>query len=288
MKLIVFTLLVLNSFSVLGVDWQGHRGARGLFPENTTEAMLEALKYPITTLELDVVVAKDNVVMVSHEPWMSSEICLDLKGNSVKEKAINLYKLTSDEIIKYDCGSKKHDRFPQQKKMKTFKPRLEKLLSETEKVILQKNLQINYNIEIKSTPEDERDGFQPDVAKFTDLVIATIIRKVDPSRVTIQSFDWRVLKYLHKAYPTWKTVALIEESFTPEKVLKDLGFIPTVFSPYFKELTVEKIKFFQKKGVQVIPWTVNEVSDMEKMLKMGVDGIITDYPDRITKVKKSP
>lgn len=288
MKLIVFTLLVLNSFSVLGVDWQGHRGARGLFPENTTEAMLEALKYPITTLELDVVVAKDNVVMVSHEPWMSSEICLDLKGNSVKEKAINLYKLTSDEIIKYDCGSKKHDRFPQQKKMKTFKPRLEKLLSETEKVILQKNLQINYNIEIKSTPEDERDGFQPDVAKFTDLVIATIIRKVDPSRVTIQSFDWRVLKYLYKAYPTWKTVALIEESFTPEKVLKDLGFIPTVFSPYFKELTVEKIKFFQKKGVQVIPWTVNEVSDMEKMLKMGVDGIITDYPDRITKVKKSP
>jgi glycerophosphoryl diester phosphodiesterase len=172
--------------------------------------------------------------------------------------------------------------------MKTSKPRLEKLLSETEKVILQKNLQINYNIEIKSTLEDERDGFQPDVAKFTDLVIATIIRKVDPSRVTIQSFDWRVLKYLQKAYPTWKTVALIEESFNPEKVLKDLGFTPTVFSPYFKELTVEKIKFFQNKGVLVIPWTVNEISDMEKMLKMGVDGIITDYPDRITKVKKSP
>ena len=288
MKFIVFTLLAIGPFSVSAIDWQGHRGARGLSPENTTEAMLEALKYPITTLELDVVIAKDNVVMVSHEPWMSSEICLDLKGNSVKEKAINLYKLTSDDIVKYDCGSKKHDRFPQQKKMKTFKPRLEKLLSETEKVILQKNLQINYNIEIKSTPEDERDGFQPDVAKFTDLVIATIIRKVDPSRVTIQSFDWRVLKYLHKAYPTWKTVALIEESFTPEKVLKNLGFTPTVFSPYFKELSAEKIKFFQKKGVQVIPWTVNEVSDMEKMLKMGVDGIITDYPDRITKVKKSP
>lgn len=288
MKLIIFTLLVLSSFSVSALDWQGHRGARGLVPENTTEAMLEALKYPITTLELDVVIAKDNVVMVSHEPWMSSEICLDPKGNSVKEKAINLYQLTSDEISKYDCGSKKHARFPQQKKMKTSKPRLEKLLSETEKVILQKNLQINYNIEIKSTLEDERDGFQPDVAKFTDLVIATIIRKVDPSRVTIQSFDWRVLKYLHQAYPTWKTVALIEESFTPEKVLKDLGFTPTVFSPYFKELTVEKIKFFQKKGVLVIPWTVNEVSDMEKMLKMGVDGIITDYPDRITKVKKSP
>lgn len=288
MKLIIFTLLVLSSFSVSALDWQCHRGARGLVPENTTEAMLEALKYPITTLELDVVIAKDNVVMVSHEPWMSSEICLDPKGNSVKEKAVNLYQLTSDEISKYDCGSKKHARFPQQKKMKTSKPRLEKLLSETEKVILQKNLQINYNIEIKSTLEDERDGFQPDVAKFTDLVIATIIRKVDPSRVTIQSFDWRVLKYLQKAYPTWKTVALIEESFNPEKVLKDLGFTPTVFSPYFKELTVEKIKFFQNKGVLVIPWTVNEISDMEKMLKMGVDGIITDYPDRITKVKKSP
>jgi glycerophosphoryl diester phosphodiesterase len=288
MKLIIFTLLVLSSFSVSALDWQGHRGARGLVPENTTEAMLEALKYPITTLELDVVIAKDNVVMVSHEPWMSSEICLDLKGNPVKEKTINLYKLSSDEIVKYDCGSKKHPRFPHQKKMKLFKPRLEKLLSDTEKVILQNKLQVNYNIEIKSTVEDERDGFQPSVAKFVDLVIATIIRKVDPSRVTIQSFDWRVLKYLNQAYPTWKTVALIEEAFQPEKVLKDLGFSPTVFSPYFKELSVEKIKFFQQKGILVIPWTVNEISDMEKMLKMGVDGIITDYPDRITKVKKSP
>lgn len=288
MKLIIVSLFVVSSFSVLALDWQGHRGARGLYPENTTEAMLEALKYPITTLELDVIIAKDNVVIVSHEPWMSSEICLDPQGVPVKERAINLYKLTSDEISKYDCGSKNHPRFPQQKKVKAFKPRLEKLLSETEKVIIQKKLSINYNIEIKSTPEDERDGFQPEVGKFTDLVIATIIRKVDPSRVTIQSFDWRVLKYLHQTYPTWKTVALIEDSFKPEEVLKNLGFSPTVFSPYYKELTSEKIKFFQQKGILVIPWTVNEISDMEKMIKMGVDGIITDYPDRIARVKKSP
>jgi glycerophosphoryl diester phosphodiesterase len=83
-------------------------------------------------------------------------------------------------------------------------------------------------------------------------------------------------------------VALIEESYTPEKVLKDLGFSPTVFSPYFKELTKADIKFFQQKGILVIPWTVNEVSDMEKMIKLEVDGIITDYPDRIARVKKSP
>lgn len=275
-------VLVLFSFSSFAMDWQGHRGARGLYPENTIGAMREALKYPeVTTLELDVVISKDGEVVVSHEPWMGEEICLNLKGKPVKERAINLYKLTYKEIAQYDCGSKVHPRFPEQKKVKETKPLLRTLLQETEQMIQASGRKIEYNIEIKSTIEDERKGFQPKVASFTDKVIKVINEVVGPRRSYIQSFDWRVLEYLHKAYPDYKTVALIEETFEPEAALKKLSFKPTVFSPYFKNLTAEHVKYFRSQGIMVVPWTVNEVTDMKSVLQLGVDGIITDYPNRI-------
>lgn len=279
MKNLIILALITFSFSSLSFDWQGHRGARGLYPENTIGAMREALSYPlVTTLELDVVVSKDGKVIVSHEPWMSEEICLNSKGEHVKDKEINLYKLTSAEIAQYDCGSKPHPRFPQQKKTKTHKPLLKDLLNEINKT----HPKMVFNIEIKSTKEDEKAGFQPEIKKFTDNVITTIKKEIDLSRVHIQSFDWRVLKYLKSKYPTVKTVALTEdEKFTAKSVLKDLGFIPTVFSPYYKNLSKELVQEFQRNGMRVIPWTVNESGEMRNMISMGVDGIITDYPDRI-------
>ena len=204
---------VLVSFSAVAMDWQGHRGARGLYPENTIGAMKEALKYPeVTTLELDVVISKDGEVVVSHEPWMGAEICLDLNSKPVKERSINMYKLTYDEIAKYDCGSKAHPRFPEQKKVRESKPLLRTLLQETEQLVQASGRKIEYNIEIKSTEEDERDGFQPGVIEFSDKVVKVIADTVGNRRASIQSFDWRVLKYLHKAYPAYKTVALIEET----------------------------------------------------------------------------
>ncbi len=275
-------LVLLFSVSTHAMDWQGHRGARGLYPENTIGAMKEALKFPeVTTLELDVVVSKDGEVVVSHEPWMGAEICLDLKGQPVQERAINMYKLTYKQIAQYDCGSKIHPRFPEQKKLKESKPLLRTLLKEMEQVIQASGRKIEYNIEIKSTVEDEKEGFQPSVIDFTDKVVKVIADSVGFRRVYIQSFDWRVLKYLHKAYPDYKTVALIEEAYEPESALKALGFNPSVFSPYFKNLTAEHVKFFRKKGIMVVPWTVNEVADMKSVLRLGVDGIITDYPNRI-------
>lgn len=278
--------LVLVSFSAVAMDWQGHRGARGLYPENTIGAMSEALKYPeVTTLELDVVISKDGEVVVSHEPWMGEEICLTPKGKTVKERAINLYKLTYQEIARYDCGGKVHPRFPEQKKVKETKPLLRTLLKETEQMIQASGRKIEYNIEIKSTVEDEKEGFQPAVGEFTDRVVKVINESVGARRVYLQSFDWRVLEYLHKTYPDYKTVALIEEAFDPESVLKKLSFSPTVFSPYFKNLSAEHVKYFRTRGIMVVPWTVNEVEDMKNVLRLGVDGIITDYPNRIQTLK---
>lgn len=279
MKLLLAILFVTNAFAL---DWQGHRGARGLYPENTIGAMEEALKYPVTTLELDVVVSKDMIVVVSHEPWMGEEICLDPSGKEVKEKQHNMFKLTYAEIQKFDCGSKKHPRFSEQKKVSVGKPTLEKLIEVTEVTLKNLNRQdTSYNIEIKSTPEDEKQGFQPDVKSFSDLVIKTIRAKLPDSRYTIQSFDWRVLQYIHEAYPEVRLVALLEEEMKPADVLKKLGFKPYVFSPYFKLLSKDVVQFFHAEGIKVIPWTLNEVGDMKEMMEIGVDGIITDYPNRI-------
>ncbi|MBY0517618.1 MAG: hypothetical protein K2P81_11950 [Bacteriovoracaceae bacterium] len=286
MKNLILLVAICWHLPAFSIDWQGHRGARGLYPENTIGAMKEGLKYKISTLELDVVVSSEGEVVVSHEPWMSEEICLDPKGKPVKDRAFNLYKMSYEEIAKFDCGSKVHPRFPKQQKIQAFKPLLRNLIQESEKEIKARNLKVNYNIEIKSTPEDEKKGFQPQFKEFTDKVVRDIAAVVDPSRVTIQSFDWRVLRYLHVAYPDFKTVALIEEKFKVSDALKSLGFNPTVFSPDYNLLTAEAVSELHKAKVLVIPWTVNDVASMEKVLKMGVDGIITDYPDLIEQVKK--
>ena len=275
-------LLALITQSAFAVDWQGHRGARGLYPENTVGAMEEALKYPVTTLELDVVLSKDQKVVVSHEPWMSDEICLDPKGKVVKGREHNLYKLNYEEIAKYDCGSKPHPRFPEQLKVTVGKPLLTTLFESTEPLLKKLNrANVTYNIEIKSLPEDEKDGFQPDVKTFSDIVVRTIKGYLPESRFTIQSFDWRVLKYIHEAFPDVRLVALMEGPIKPSETLKNLGFKPYVFSPYYKDLKAEHVDEFHQAGVKVIVWTVNEVPEMESLLKMKVDGIITDYPNLI-------
>lgn len=260
-------LLILICQKVDAIDWQGHRGARGLYPENSITAMKGALSYPISTLELDVVISKDHKVIVSHEPWMNPEIC--------KSEKLNLYQLKAEEIVKYDCGSKKHPAFPQQKKIFSGKPLLSTLLQEV------KSAEVKFNVEIKSSEKAEKNGEQPEYKLFSDLVVQELKNHLAPTRFTIQSFDWRVLKYLHEKYPDIGLVALKEGAYSPEEVIKDLGFQPAVFSPYYKNLKSSHVEWFQQKGIKVIPWTVNSVSEMRSLIAMGVDGIITDYPNLI-------
>jgi glycerophosphoryl diester phosphodiesterase len=259
-------------------DWQGHRGARGLYPENTINGMKEAVKFPITTLELDVVISKDNEVVVSHEPWMSEEICLDSKGKPVKDREVNLYAINYDVIKTYDCGTKPHPRFLQQKKISEFKPLLSDLIAAMEPS------KYKYNIEIKSTPEDEKSGFQPEYKQFTNLAIAQITKLLPVDRFTIQSFDWRVLKHVHEMYPQISLGALRETKYKAKDVLKELGFSPAVFSPDWEMLTAKDVKYFHSKKILVVPWTVNTIKDMEKLIFMRVDGIITDYPNLIMEI----
>ncbi len=262
-------------------DWQGHRGARGLMPENTIESMKEALRYPVTTLEFDVVISQDKKVVVSHEPWMNPVICRHPEGKDYKEREFNLYKMEYSEILRFDCGSLPHPRFPDQKKMNVGKPTLSALLLEIESQLKKENRTVLYNIEIKSDKDQEKNGFQPKVAEFCDIVVSEIKSILPEERFVLQSFDPRVLKYLRKNHPQIVLSHLTESKESPEQVKKILGFTPQIFSPDYKLLNYEDIPLFHAQGMRVIPWTVNNKEDMKGLMGMGVDGIITDYPNLI-------
>lgn len=262
---------------------QGHRGARGLKPENTIPAFITALDSGVMTLEMDVVISKDGQVVLSHEPWMSAAFCLDSAGNSFlekDEKKFNLYHMTYDEIKQFDCGSKGNERFPQQEKMIIHKPLLREVIVAAEHHIKSfTQYEVDYNIEIKSSPDGD-NTLHPSIAEYSELVFNVVNEYIPLERLVIQSFDFRVLKYWHKKHPEVRLAALVENLKSIDANLKDLGFSPSIYSPHYKLLNKDKVKQLHKKKIRVIPWTVNEVSNMLSLKGMGVDGFITDYPDR--------
>ena len=267
-------------------DVQGHRGCRGIMPENTIPAMIRALDLGVTTLEIDVVITKDNKVLVSHEPWFESEITTKPDGSFIKPAEAmqyNIFQMNYDEIIKYDVGMKPHPRFPQQQKMKAIKPLLADLFdSIAENMKLRRRLFPYYNIETKCLPAG--DGrFHPKPDEFVELLMAVIKEKQLEEMVIIQSFDFRTLKYLHEKYPSIKTSMLIEDSDVNdfEGQLNRLGYTPQVYSPNHTLVDEELVKQCHDKGMKIIPWTVNDAKQLKKLKKMGIDGVITDYPDKI-------
>ncbi len=281
--ILIVSLISIHCFSQK-FDIQGHRGCRGLLPENSVQAMKKAIDLGVTTLELDVVISADKQVLLSHEPFLSHEICLDTKGNEITEateKSYNLYTLNYDEIRKCDCGSKIHPRFLTQQKLKTYKPLLSEIIDSVENYIAKKypKKTIFYNIETKSAVEGDAI-FHPKPKEFVDLVLKVIDAKKISNRVYIQSFDVRTLQYLHQIKPKIKTVLLVENKLSVAENLILLGFKPTVYSPEFILLNKENVTFLHKKNIKIIPWTVNETSDMQKLIDMKVDGIISDYPNR--------
>ncbi|MBL7872338.1 MAG: glycerophosphodiester phosphodiesterase [Cyclobacteriaceae bacterium] len=269
-------------------DVQGHRGARGLMPENTIPAFLLALDSGVTTLELDLAVTKDKKLVVSHEPWMTAAICTDPEGDSIDEKVerkFNIYRMTYEEVKQWDCGMKENERFPQQQKMSVHKPLLSDVIVAVENHIKSyTRYEVDYNIEIKSEPEGD-NKFHPTPKAFSDLVYNLIDEFLPLDRVVIQSFDFRVLKYWHEKYPEVRLAALVENKRSVESNLADLGFTPSIYSPYFMLLSNADVKFLHEKKIRVIPWTVNEEKDMLALKGMGVDGFITDYPNRAAKFK---
>ncbi len=265
------------------IDIQGHRGARGYYPENTIQGMLMAMDMGVTTLEMDVVITADDQVVVSHEPWMSATICLDSSGQELADAPewYNIYRMSYAEVQQYDCGSKPHPRFPLQQSAPEQKPLLRELLTATEAYAVAKQLPPpRYNIEIKSKPEGD-DLFHPGPAEFARLVLRVIDEMGLIRRTCIQSFDMRPLEYVRLYAPAIHIAQLVEDRQPFSTYGNMLSFTPQVFSPNYALVTPEMVDWCHSRGMQLIPWTVNDTTAIRRLIDMGVDGIITDFPDLV-------
>ena len=276
--------LAQSSFKMKQLDKQGHRGCRGLYPENTIPGFLKAIDLGVTTLEMDLVITKDKQVILSHEPFFNHEITTLPNGEFISEsneRGFNIYEMPYSEVKKYDVGLKAHPRFLEQQKIKANKPLLSDVIDSVEIHVQTKQKQpVYYNIETKIQPQTD-NVYHPDPKEFVDLMMAVILKKKIQNRVIVQSFDSRSLQYLHQNYPTIKTALLVEafdkKSF--EKQIEDLGFIPTIYSPAQELVDMNLVQECRLKKIKLIPWTVNDLETIRKFVALGVDGIITDYPN---------
>jgi glycerophosphoryl diester phosphodiesterase len=212
---------------------------------------------------------------------MSAQLCSYPDGRPVtksEEKELRLYAMTDSQVSGFDCGSRGHSDFPEQMAMPTVKPLLSDLLQKVAEHEAKLGCNpVLFNIEIKSGPDGDRI-FHPEVAEFTDIVIQTLIRAGTLERSTIQSFDPRALEAVHKINTKIGTVLLVKNEDGLQENLDRLSFTPTVYSPHYKLVDTDLLTAAHKQGIKVIPWTVNEASIMRKLIKLGVNGLITDYP----------
>jgi glycerophosphoryl diester phosphodiesterase len=242
-----------------------------------------ALRYPyLTTLELDLTISAEGVPVVSHEPWFSSEICIDSLGRPLQPTdtfANRLYSRLVSEIQTFDCGSSPHPRFPHQQRQKAAKPTLQQVFDTVEPLVHQRQGLIRYNIEIKSTPAWD-SVFTPKPTEFALAVWNVVSAARLQDRVTVQSFDIRPLQVLHKMAPELSLALLIEETdHRPiDKQLAALGFVPAIYSPHYSLVNPALVAWCHAREILVIPWTVNQPEDMIRLIDLGVDGLITDYP----------
>lgn len=280
------------------VDLQGHRGARGLKPENTWPAFEAAYQNQMTTLELDTVLTKDREVVIHHDSESNPQLCVGKDGKEIVSKS--LYDLTASELESYDCGSKKNPRFPEQvivpgAKIETIGKFFQRVMEYERKNKLKP---ASFNIETKF-PDDTNSKVSPEIMNLhVEKLLAEIVKYKMESRTTIQSFYLPALEVVRAKNQKVKTSALFAPTYF-QGFLMTIGlgnwYRSAIFekatelkvnitSPYFLYVTLKFVSYHHEKNIQVIPWTVNEEKEMLRLLDCGVDGIISDYPDRLRRV----
>jgi len=273
-----------TSIKKIKLDYQAHRGGRGLMPENTIAAMLAVMdNKKVSTLEMDLAITKDKQVVVSHDPILNPLITTKPDGTYIKANELNkniIYQMDYVALEKYDVGLKIHPGFTGQKKLAASIPTLSSLIDSVETKSKTIGRKMNYNIEIKSV--DGKDIIEhPAPDEFVELVVNILQNKNILNRTSIQSFDLRPLRVLHEKYPSIKTSYLVfgAESANAEKQIALLGFKPTIYSPEYKYVNKAMVDYCHQKNIQVIPWTVNTKEEINALIELKVDGIITDYPN---------
>lgn len=265
-----------------GVDIQGHRGARGYLPENTLPAFAKALEFGVTTLELDTGVTRDGVVVVHHDRRLNPDVARAPDGKWVDAPAPTIYSLTYDELRRYDVGrvrpgSEYAKRFPDQKPLDGARiPRLSDLFG------IAGRTKVRFNIETKLLPSHPDETLPPEA--FARALIAEIRKAGLEQRTTIQSFDFRTLKVVEREAAEIETVYLTEGEAADAGKVKEAG--GRIWSPDFRVLTKELVDAAHAMGLRIVVWTVNEPADIARMIEWGLDGIISDYPDRAIQIAR--
>lgn len=258
----------------------GHRGARGYLPENSIPGFILAVEQGADVVEMDLVITADGQVVVNHEPWLNPDICLDPYGVRIDTAGQwNIFEMEMATLRHCDCGSLGNVRFPEQTPMAVQRSALWEVAQVTEHLLTLDSLPVRYNLELKFDAAGV-GRFHPDADTFAKLVLEELSTLGIAERTTLQSFAPEVLEALHRMAPNQPVVWLVEDDAPLDTHLKRLSFTPDVYSPYHLTLTAEKIAAAQDRGMKVIPWTVNTEGRMDTLLHWGVDGIITDYPDR--------
>ena len=290
--------------SSMAFDLQGHRGARGMAPENTLAAFGYALKLGVTTLELDVGVTADGGVVIAHDPYLNPSITRGKNGRwLVGSKGPLISTLTLAQLLSYDVGrinpaSTYAQQFPSQQPRDGQRiPTLARLF---EMVKANGADEVRFNIETKLNPLDSQATVSPEA--MVNALLA-VVRAADMTeRVTIQSFDWRTLRLVRKLEPGMPTACLSSQTATGSTLesglwtagmrLRDYTGVPAMvkaagcssWSPNEAALTERNVELAHAVGLLVVPWTVNAAADMRRLMDWRVDGIITDYPDRLRKL----
>ncbi|RFZ92748.1 glycerophosphodiester phosphodiesterase [Mucilaginibacter conchicola] len=286
-KTILLSSLSVLSFSFVkaqqAFDKQGHRGGRGLMPENTLSSMKKAVDLGVT-LEMDISFTKEKLPVVSHDQYINPAFSLKPNGDSITKQeatSLRMYDMPYSDIRGYDVGSKFYPLFPQQQKIKEHIPVLAELIDSVEAYAKQKGAKPpHYNIETKLRPESDNTE-HPAPQEFVDLLMAVLVKKNVLARTIIQSFDPRTLEIIHKQYPKVPTAFLVVNKKSLKENLSSLSFKPTIYSPDFKMLNKQVVDDCHALGIKVLPWTVNKPEDIASVKALGVDGIISDYPDRL-------
>ncbi len=266
------------------IDLQAHRGGAGLMPENTFSSMKNAMKLHVNTLEFDLQLSGDKQVVVSHDNYFHSRYSMRPDSTLIQKEDPKeyLYTMPYDSIAKYDVGLRFVDRWPQQKKVAEHKPLASALIDFTESYAQEKGLSaFRYNIEIKSRTGKGEGKLWPDYKEFCDVCIPLLLSKNLGDRLVVQSFDVRALEYIHQKWPEVKLSYLTEEEDDIVKILSQISFKPEWWSPNFEVITHTNVAYCQAQGIKVVPWTVDDPADIQRMVDCKVDAIISNYPDRL-------
>ena len=287
-------------------DLQAHRGGRGLMPENTLTAFAKALDIGVTTLELDVGITQDGVVVISHDPHLNPDIVRNAQGQHLTERGATIMSVPFAELQRFDAGRLK----PGSNYAKTFAQqqavdgeRIPALTALFELVKKRGANDVRFNIETKLSPNAASETLPPE--PFARALIAEIRKAGLTGRATIQSFDWRTLQIAQKEAPEIVTVHLSSQQGAGDTVQAGKpGASPwlagfdvddyagsvartvkaaggTVWSPNYRDVTEALVRNAQSLGLKVVPWTVNDEADLARLLDWKVDGLITDYPDKL-------